>query len=52
MQDIKNGDRIAVRLAFNRIQRFRVKEVKDVKAGGFTNLGSLEYWLHQSNCRK
>ena len=33
MQDIKNGDRIAVRAAFNRIQRFRVKEVKDVKAG-------------------
>lgn len=33
MQDIKNGDRIAVRMAFNRIQRFRVKEVKDVKAG-------------------
>ena len=33
MQDIKNGDRIAVRVAFNRIQRFRVKEVKDVKAG-------------------
>lgn len=21
-------------------------------AGGFTNLGSLEYWLHQYNCRK
>lgn len=26
--------------------------LKGDPAGGFTNLGSLEYWLHQSNCRK
>lgn len=33
MQDIKKGDRVAVRMAFNRIQRFRVKKITDVKAG-------------------
>ena len=38
MQDIKNGDRIAVRMAFNKIKRFEITYVRDLKAGLYVNL--------------
>lgn len=38
MNDINSKDRIAVRMAFNKIKRFEITDVRDLKAGLYVNL--------------
>jgi hypothetical protein len=38
MNDINSKDRIAVRMAFNKIKRFEITNVRDLKAGLYVNL--------------
>lgn len=38
MQDINSKDRIAVRMAFNKIKRFEITDIRDLKAGLYVNL--------------
>ena len=38
MNDINSKDRIAVRMAFNKIKRFEITDIRDLKAGLYVNL--------------